>query len=61
MKLIIILFCLFPLLAACNFKEGLKEAGDGVQEGVKNIGEAVKETPANVNEASNKVEADIKK
>lgn len=61
MKLIISLAIVLPLLTACNFKEGLKETGDGVQQGTQNALEAAKELPADISKASNKVEADIKK
>ncbi|MBE9568817.1 MAG: hypothetical protein IMF14_08975 [Proteobacteria bacterium] len=60
MKIFIMLILLLPVITACNFKEGLKEAGDGVQEGVGNAGEALKGAPAEVSEASNKAEKDIK-
>jgi predicted small secreted protein len=61
MKFIISLAITLPLLAACNFKEGLKETGDGVQQGTQNALEAAKELPADISKASNKIEADIKK
>jgi predicted small secreted protein len=61
MKLLITLLFMSSVLTACNFKENLKEAGDGIQTGVQNAGEALKETPAAISETSNKVEADIKK
>jgi predicted small secreted protein len=61
MKSIISLAIVLPLLTACNFKEGLKETGDGVQQGTQNALEAAKELPADISKASNKVEADIKK
>ncbi len=60
-KLFIVLIFMLPVLSACNFKEGLKETGDGMQDGVQNVGEALKELPADISKASNKVEADIKK
>ncbi len=61
MKFFIILILTLSVLSACNFKEELKEAGDGVQDGVQNVGEALKGLPADMSKASNKVEADIKK
>jgi len=61
MKSFIILILMLSVLSACNFKESLKEVGDGIQDGVQNIGDAAKDAPADVSEASNKVEADIKK
>jgi predicted small secreted protein len=61
MKSIISLAIVLSLLTACNFKEGLKETGDGVQQGTQNALEAAKELPADISKASNKVEADIKK
>ncbi len=61
MKVLITLFLIMMTLSACNFKEGLKEMGDGVQGGVQNAGEALKEVPAGISDASNEVEADIKK
>lgn len=48
------------MTTACNFKEDLKEVGDGVQQGAQNAAEAVKELPADISEASNKVEKDIR-
>lgn len=60
MKLLITLAFMFSVLTACNFKEGLKEAGDTIQDGASNVTEAAKEAPADVSEASNKAEADIK-
>ncbi len=61
MKLFTVLFLMLSVLSACNFKQGLKETGDGVQDGVQNVGEALKELPADVSKASNKVEDDVKK
>ncbi|NOQ90898.1 MAG: hypothetical protein GQ549_08125 [Gammaproteobacteria bacterium] len=60
MRLLITLTLMLSVLSACNFKEGLKEAGDGIQDGAQNVGEALKELPADISKASNKVEADIK-
>ena len=60
MKSLITLILMLSVLSACNFKEGLKETGDGVQDGVQNAVEALKELPADISKASNKVEADIK-
>ncbi len=60
MKLFIVLALMLSVLGACNFKENLKETGDGVQDGVQNVGEALKELPADVSKASNKVEDGIK-
>lgn len=61
MKLFFTIIFLLPVLTACNFKENLKEVGDGVQDGVQNAGQALKEVPADISKASNKLEADIKK
>lgn len=61
MKLFFTLMFSLSVLAACNFKEGLKETGDAIQEGVQNTGQAVKELPADISDASNDVEADIRK
>lgn len=61
MKSFIIFILMLSVLSACNFKESLKEVGDGIQDGVQNAGEALKEVPADVSEASNKVEDDVKK
>ena len=61
MKLLITVAFMLSVLSACNFKEGLKEVGDGVQDGVQNAGEALSDAPADISEASNEVEADIKK
>lgn len=61
MKLLIILAFMLSVLSACNFKEGLKEVGDGVQDGMQNAGEALSDAPADISEASNEAEADIKK
>ena len=61
MKLLITVAFMLSVLSACNFKESLKEVGDGVQGGVQNAGEALKEAPADVSKASNEAEADIKK
>ena len=61
MKLIILFTVALTLISACNFKEGVKDVGDGIQTGVQNIGDAAKDAPADVSEASNKAEADIKK
>ena len=60
MKFFIPLMVSLSVLTACNFKESLKEVGDGVQTGVQNVGDAAKDAPADISEASNKAEADIK-
>lgn len=61
MRFYIPLLISLSALTACNFKENLKEVGDGVQTGVQNAGEAVKETASGVSKASNKVEEGIRK
>jgi len=60
MKLFITMFFMLSVLTACNFKEGLKEAGDGIQGGAQNATEEAKDVPAGVSDASNKAEADAK-
>jgi len=60
MKLLLTVFFMSLVLSACNFKEGLKEAGDTIQGGAQNATEEAKDVPAGVSEASNKAEADIK-
>ena len=52
--------CILFIVSACNFKEDLKEVGDGVQQGAQNVVEAAKELPADISEASNKAEKDIR-
>jgi len=60
MKKITIIVSILFVVTACNFKEGLKEVGDGIQEGTQNAVGAAKEIPADVSEASNKLEKDIR-
>ena len=60
MKNIIFMTCILFIVTACNFKENLKEVGDGVQQGAQNAVEAAKELPADISEASNKAEKDIR-
>ncbi|MDH5710107.1 MAG: hypothetical protein OEZ15_00370 [Gammaproteobacteria bacterium] len=55
MKLLSGLFLFSLLLAGCNFKEAVKETGEGIEKGANNLIEGVKQAPKAIGDAARKI------